>query len=79
MAPVPPYFLIPFLFSLPLGFGFDRDTCFTTAKDMLGNQTLLPNSSYFFRDTFDSPPYNGADNMTLTLAGCNFLCGPKQT
>lgn len=65
--------------ALPLGSAFDRDSCFQTTQYLLGNQSLSPTSPFFFRDTFDSPPYNGVDNMTLTLDGCNALCGPKHT
>ena len=68
-----------FLFTFPFGSAFDRDSCFATAKNLLSNQSLSPNSPFFFRDTFRSPPYNGPENMTLTLEGCNVLCGPKQT
>jgi hypothetical protein len=53
--------------ALPLGSAFDRDSCFQTTQDLLGNQSLSPTSPFFFRDTFDSPPYNGVNNMTLTL------------
>ena len=68
-----------FLVTLPLGSAFDRDSCFSKTKALLSNQSLSSTSDYFFRDTFDGDPYNGDDNMTLTLGGCNALCGPKQT
>jgi hypothetical protein len=65
--------------ALPLGSAFDRDSCFQKIQYLLGNQSLSPTSPFFFRDTFGGPPYNGVDNMTLTLDGCNNFCGPKQT
>jgi hypothetical protein len=65
--------------ALPLGSAFDRDSCFQKIQYLLGNQSLSPTSPFFFRDTFGGPPYNGVDNMTLTLDGCNKFCGPKQT
>lgn len=65
--------------ALPLGSAFNRDSCFQTAISLLGNQSISLNSPFFFRDSLDSPPYNGIDNMTLTLDGCNKLCGSKQT
>lgn len=71
--------LVLLLVALPLGSAFDRDSCFSETQQLLSNHTLPSTSPYFFRDTFDSPPYNGVDNMTLTLDGCNALCGPKQT
>lgn len=58
---------------------FDRDVCLQSAQSMLGNGTLTPNSPYFYRRTPESPPYIDASNMTLTLAGCNAICGPRQT
>lgn len=60
-------------------FAFDRDVCLKTAQYMLGNRTLDANSSYFYRDRTGGFPYNGNDNMTLTLEGCDALCGSKQT
>ena len=64
---------------LPLTFAFNRDSCFLTTQQLLANHSLPPTSPFFFRDTLDGPPYNGDDNMTLTLDGCNALCGSKQT
>lgn len=58
---------------------FDRDVCLQSAQWMLGNGTLTPDSPFFYRDKPNSPPYIDASNMTLTLAGCNAICGPKQT
>lgn len=67
------------LVALPFGSAFHRDGCFQTTQHLLSNQSLSPTSPLFFRDSFDSPPYNGINNMTLTLDGCNALCGPQQT
>ena len=67
------------LFLAPLGFAFDRDICFNKTKTLLSNLSLPQTSPFFFRDNFNGPLYNGPDNMTLTLQGCNALCGPKQT
>lgn len=58
---------------------FDRDVCLQSAQWMLGNGTLTPESPFFYRDTPASPPYIDASNMTLTLAGCNAICGSEQT
>ena len=73
------YLLSVFLHFLPFTLAFDRDSCFTNAKWQLGNGTVSANSPFFFRDTNTTPPYNGPDNMTLTLDGCNYFCGPQQT
>ena len=71
-------FLLVF-FSVPCGLAFSRDGCQKKVLSLLGNQSLSPNSPFFFRDSFQSPPYNGAENLTLNLAGCDALCGPQQT
>lgn len=73
------FFLFFFIIAIPFGSAFERDECFTKAQKLLSNHSLSPTSPFFFRDTFDSPPYNGIENMTLTLDGCDALCGPKQT
>jgi hypothetical protein len=67
------------LLTLPTASAFDRDSCFKKAQDLLSNYSISATGHLFFRDTFDSPPYNGVENMTLTLNGCNELCGSKQT
>ena len=74
-----PFFFFFLVIAIPFGSAFDRAECFTKAKNLLSNHSLSPTSPFFFRDTFDSPPYNGIENMTLTLDGCDALCGPKQT
>ena len=79
MMLVPSLTLTFLIVALPLGVAYDRESCFQTTKLLLGNQSLSPTSPFFFRDARDSPPYNGLDNMTLTLDGCNALCDPKQT
>lgn len=71
--------LVVFLVAVRRANAFDRDTCLQSAKWMLGNSTLPPDSPYFYRETPDSPPYIDANNMTLTLTGCNAICGLQQT
>lgn len=76
-APYPTLNLI--FLALPFGSAFDRRSCFKTATALVKNQSLSPTSHFFFRDTLDSLAYNGPENMTLTLEGCNALCGAEQT
>ena len=73
---------LPFLFlvvAVPLGAAFDRNGCRYKVLDMLSNQSLSPTTDFFFRDSPHSPLYNGPENITLNLAGCNALCGAEQT
>lgn len=77
--PVPFRRLLLFIVTVPLGSAFDRDGCRNKVQSMLSNQSLSPTSDFFFRDSFQSPPYNGPENITLNLVGCNALCGPEQT
>lgn len=58
---------------------FDREVCLQSAQWMLGNGTITPESSFFYRNRYTGAPYIDASNMTLTLAGCNAICGPRQT
>lgn len=74
-----PFFILFLIIAIPFGSAFDRRECYTKAQNLLSNHSLSPTSPFFFRDTFDSPPYNGIENMTLTLDGCVALCGPKQS
>lgn len=46
---------------------------------MLSNGTITQDNPFFYRDTPNSPPYIDASIMTLTLAGCNKICGPEQS
>lgn len=71
-------FLLIFV-AVPFGLAFERDNCHDKVLNLLSNQSLSPTSPFFFRDSSQSPPYNGADNLTLNLAGCNALCGSEQT
>lgn len=77
--PVPSLAFLLFFVAVPFGLAFDRDGCHEKMLRQLGNQSLSSTSSFFFNDSSQSPPYNGADNLTLNLAGCNALCGPQQT
>jgi hypothetical protein len=70
-------FFIPL--TLPSTSAFDRDSCFKKTQDLLSNHSISATGPLFFRDAFDSPPYHGVENMTLTLNRCNELCGSKQT
>jgi hypothetical protein len=56
--------------------GFDRDTCYARTKDLIGAGKLFLNDSVFSQ----SPKYKpmGLENLTLTLPGCEQICGKKQ-
>lgn len=77
--PVPSLACLLFFVPVPFGLAFERDECHDKVLSLLGNQSLSPTSPFFYRDSSQSPPYNGADNLTLNLAGCDALCGPEQT
>lgn len=77
--PVPSLAFLLFFVAVPFGLAFSRVGCQEKVLSLLGNQSISPDSPFFFRDSFQSPPYNGADNLTLNLPGCIALCGPQQT
>ncbi|KAI9764052.1 MAG: hypothetical protein M1839_006048 [Geoglossum umbratile] len=68
--------LVVFTFN-PLVAAFDRETCLTTVTEMINNQTLLGNSSVFFRDR--NGIYSNITNPILTYKGCMQYCGANQT
>lgn len=75
-------FSLTFLFifvAVSPGSAFDRLSCQHKVLDLLNNQSLSSTSPFIFRASPQSPPYNGPDNLTITLAGCNVFCTPKQT
>ena len=71
--------LLHLLVAIPLGSAFDRIGCHLKTLDMLSNHSLSPTSDFFFRDSPQSPPYNGPENVTLNFIGCKAICGPEQT
>lgn len=77
--PVPSLSRLFFIVAVPLVSAFDRSGCRERALNLLSNQSLSSTSHFFFRDSFQSPPYNGPDNITLSRIGCNAICGPEQT
>jgi hypothetical protein len=57
--------------------GFDRDQCYQRTLDFLGNGSLSSQDEVFYRDDAGQP-MSHEDNLTLTLPGCEMLCGPNQ-
>ena len=60
-----------------LGVKFNRKECYAQILNLVNNGTLSPNDEVFFRDNIGLPMFN-PNNLTLTLSGCQKLCGPKQ-
>src|SRR5436190_10209629 len=56
---------------------FVRATCYNLTLTLLNNHTLTQDSEVFARDN-SGRPIVGLSNITLTLPGCEKLCGPKQ-
>lgn len=57
--------------------GFVREECLKQTLDDLANGRLAPNDEVFMRDA-TGRPMSDAEDLTLTLSGCNKLCGPEQ-
>ncbi|KAL9040358.1 MAG: hypothetical protein Q9214_004516 [Letrouitia sp. 1 TL-2023] len=57
--------------------GFVREECLKQTLDNLANGKLAPNDEVFMRDAAGRPMSDPKD-LTLTLSGCNKLCGPEQ-
>ena len=57
---------------------FDRDTCFTYTTTLLNNGSI-PSEAYSVVFAVDqaNQPIKGKDNMTLSMLGCENLCGPQ--
>ncbi|KAL6716771.1 hypothetical protein ACLMJK_006339 [Lecanora helva] len=76
------YFVV-FLFvsvtptNISLNIGFDRHVCYLRTLDYIGNHTLPSDDPVFFRNPAGQP-LNTKEDLTLTLDGCNRLCGPKR-
>ena len=73
--PLPSNILAVTLLASRFAHAFDRDACLSKTQELLSQNPAL-NDSFFFRDTFGGPRYDGPDNMTLTLQGCEAICGP---
>ncbi|KAL9607527.1 MAG: hypothetical protein Q9167_007567 [Letrouitia subvulpina] len=57
--------------------GFVREECLKRTLDNIANGKLSPNDDVFMRDAAGRPMSDPKD-LTLTLPGCNKLCGPEQ-
>jgi hypothetical protein len=57
---------------------FDRDECANWTASLIQNGTISPNRDawLFYKDP-SGQTYSGIENMTLSLAGCELLCGPQ--
>ncbi|KAG8528527.1 uncharacterized protein KY384_007445 [Bacidia gigantensis] len=62
--------------NISFGGGFDRHKCLVRTLNFLGNGTLAADDEVFYRDAAGRP-MNGKDDLTLTLSGCEKLCGPR--
>ena len=60
-----------------IGSGFLRGECYARVIDLLANGTLASNDDVFARSAIGKP-LSDSQNLTVTLKGCNKLCGPKQ-
>ena len=56
--------------------GFNRVDCYTRTLDLIHNGSLLSNDEVFFRDN-DGQAMSSPDTLTLTLPGCQQLCGRR--
>ena len=56
---------------------FDKGQCYTRILALTSNGTLPLNDEVFFRDA-TGQPMNNPENLSLTIDGCNELCGVKQ-
>lgn len=54
---------------------FDRDTCLGFAEWLLQDAIIKSNDSSIFANSSSNGLLNGPDNMTLTLRGCELICG----
>ena len=57
--------------------GFRKSECYARTLEFIDNRMLAWDDEVFFRDSAGQP-MSHPDNLTLTLAGCEKLCGPKQ-
>ncbi|KAF2473602.1 uncharacterized protein BDR25DRAFT_256396, partial [Lindgomyces ingoldianus] len=57
--------------------GFNRDECVRYVRDSLSQGILAKNATCFFRDN-SGMPMSDPDYPTVTLAGCNQLCGSSR-
>lgn len=64
-------------FNLTYTGGFNRKTCYARTLEYLKNGTLDRDSEVFFRDN-NGRIMSQDEDITLTLRGCNTLCGSRQ-
>ncbi|ERF69117.1 hypothetical protein EPUS_01073 [Endocarpon pusillum Z07020] len=57
--------------------GFNRTVCYSRTLDYLNKNILANDSEVFFRDG-SGRPMSGKQDITLTLPGCQALCGERQ-
>lgn len=57
--------------------GFNRTGCYSRTLDYLNKNILANDSEVFFRDG-SGRPMSGKQDITLTLPGCQALCGERQ-
>jgi hypothetical protein len=54
---------------------FDRPTCMAGIIELQEQGNFTKNNATYFRQESDGLLFNGPDNMTVTLDGCNEFCG----
>ena len=57
---------------------FDRDKCLNWTASLIQNGTVsVARDAWLFATDAFGQTIHGTENMTLSLDGCNRLCGPK--
>ena len=77
-----PVFWVPVVTALNPSFdvntGFVRDQCYERTLRLVADGFLAADDQAFFRDS-TGKPMNGPDSLTLTLIGCERLCGASRS
>ena len=64
--------------SFNVNIGFVRDQCYERTLRLIADGLLAADDEAFYRDSTTGRPMNNADSLTLTLSGCERLCGASR-